>query len=337
MRAARIGLVLAVVGAASATAWTADQWYRPYRGYRGEAVVVRIPHGLSTHHIARLLAAAGVVRNAWSFELLCRLKGGRLEAGEYRFEQALSPVAVYDQLAQGRIWVVTLTIPEGWTSLDIAAALARAGLARAGEFLQVVQNPAPVRDLAPSAPSLEGFLFPDTYQFPHQTTPEQIAQAMIRRFRQQWQQLTAPEGAPRDALPVVTLASLVEAETAREAERPVVAGVFVNRLRLGLPLDCDPTVIYALRQRGTYQGTLDDAALHVASPYNTYLHRGLPPGPINNPGRSALLAALHPATVPYLYFVSDGSGGHRFSRTLAEHSRNVLRYRQHQTARKGAS
>jgi UPF0755 protein len=197
------------------------------------------------------------------------------------------------------------------------------------EFLAAARDPSPVRDIAPRARNLEGFLFPATYQFPRRVAAGDIVGAMVRRFREVWNSL--PE---RQALPggfsveqVVTMASLVERETGIAGERAVISGVFHNRLRRGMPLECDPTVIYALELAGRYRGSLTRADLRFDSPYNTYRRRGLPPGPIANPGEAALRAALAPAQTEYLFFVADAQGGHLFSRTLREHNANVARYR----------
>ncbi len=323
-------LLLSAVAAAllAAAGWIWLDWHHRYSGF-SQPVIVEIRRGMSLGIIARTLKEAGVIRHRWSFELLCLLRGhSRLQAGEYRFDRPLTPLEVYDWLAHGRVWVVSVTVPEGWTRLDIAAELDRLGLVGREAFLRATADPGLIRDLAPRAPSLEGFLFPATYWFPHRITAEAIAAAMVHQFRREWQKLTAGLPKPPDTLAAVTLASLVEAETARPTERPVIAGVFENRLRAHLPLDCDPTIVYALRLAGKYEGELDASALRFRSPYNTYLHPGLPPGPIDNPGRAALVAALKPAAVPFLYFVADGNGGHVFSRTLAEHHRNVARYRQ---------
>jgi UPF0755 protein len=254
----------------------------------------------------------------------------RLEAGEYRFEGAMPMTEVFGRLVEGRVWTVTLTVPEGWTMFDIADAVARAGLASRGAFLRAAENPGPIRDLAPNVPTLEGFLFPATYEFPHRTTARAIVDAMVRRFRQAWSKLERSDAATGklNAEQVVTLASLVQEETPKESERPIIAGVFANRLRLGYPLECDPSVVYALKLAGKYDGKLRPDELKIASPYNTYLHYGLPPGPIGNPGIPSLEAALDPAHVDYLYFVANGKGGHYFSRTLAGQQRNVERYRE---------
>jgi UPF0755 protein len=323
--------LLLLFAAGTAAGWLAYAWETPFRGYGGEAVVVDVPRGASTRAIAERLARSGVVRSALAFELWSRWHHEqRLEAGEYRFDRAMPMTEVFDTLAEGRVWTVTVTIPEGWTMFDIAGAVAREGLASREAFLRAARNPAPVRDLAPNVPTLEGFLFPATYRFAHTTTPQAIVDAMVRRFRQAWGQLTSndPTAGKLSIEQVVTLASLVQEETPKETERPVIAGVFTNRLRLGYPLECDPSVVYALKLAGKYDGDLRPAEMRTQSPYNTYVHYGLPPGPIGNPGVPSLKAALDPAKVDYLYFVANGSGGHSFSKTLAGHRKNVERYRE---------
>jgi UPF0755 protein len=212
---------------------------------------------------------------------------------------------------------------------DIADLAAQEGFLSRDEFLVAARDPSPIRDIAPGAPSLEGFLFPATYEFPRHMTGKDMTAAMVKKFRQEW--LTLPDTAPtphQSIQEIVTLASLVERETPRPEERPHVAGVFENRLRIGQPLQCDPTVAYALTLAGAYSGKLDGGDLHFASPYNTYRNRGLPPGPIANPGEAALRAALDPPPTEDLYFVANTEGGHFFSKTLEEHDRNVTRYRQ---------
>jgi UPF0755 protein len=203
------------------------------------------------------------------------------------------------------------------------------------EFLTVAQNPELIRDIAPRAKSLEGFLFPATYFLPRHPSPTEVAAEMVRKFREEWQRIAPPESQHdstglehgRPVVSVVTLASLVERETPKPEERPLVAGAFENRLRHNIPLQCDPTVIYALQDAGQYRGKITGADLHFASPYNTYAHPGLPPGPIGNPGEASLRAALDPAKTDYLYFVANTQGGHFFAATLLEHNRNVTKYR----------
>jgi UPF0755 protein len=303
--------------------------YVPYQGFASDGVYVDIPHGASQRSIARLLAENGVVRSRSAFELLCRLKKRRtLEAGEYFFDRAVTPFAVYDAIANGRVFVKEFVIPEGFTMFDIADLAAQEGFLTRDEFLAAARDPSPIRDIAPNAPSLEGFLFPATYEFPRRVTGTDMAAAMVKKFRQEWQTLPAASAAPHENVQnIVTLASLVERETPRPEERPHVAGVFENRLRIGQPLQCDPPVVYALTLAGLYSGKLDSGDLHFSSPYNTYQNRGLPPGPIANPGQAALRAAIDPPPTDDLYFVANTEGGHFFSRTLEEHNRNVTRYR----------
>ncbi len=325
----RVALVI-LVALFVAAAWLTHALYTPYQGFPPRGVYVDIPRGASGRTIARLLAGGGVVRSRLAFEVLCRWRTGRvLQAGEYFFNRPANAFDVYQTIAEGRVFQLEFTVPEGFTMFDIADLLAREGLVSREAFLEAARDSGPIRDLAPHPPSLEGFLFPATYQFPRHPTPQDVVGAMVRRFRETWQALPGANaernGLSADA--VVALASMVERETSVPEERPLVAAVFANRLRLGLRLQCDPTVIYALQLENRYSGSLGSKDLHLDSLYNTYRHRGLPPGPIANPGEAALRAALSPAPVDYLYFVADGRGGHVFSKTLAEHNQNVARYR----------
>ncbi|HEX3370940.1 MAG TPA: endolytic transglycosylase MltG [Candidatus Acidoferrales bacterium] len=305
--------------------------YVPYQGFSGEGVYLDIPHGASQRTISRLLAENGVVRNRYAFELFSRLQKRRtLEAGEYFFNQPETAAAVYDTIVNGRVFVKEFVIPEGFTMFDIADLAAQEGFLTRDEFLAAARDTSAIRDLAPDAPSLEGFLFPATYEFPRHMTGKEMTAAMARKFRQEW--LALSDAAPTTTMhpniqKVVTLASLVERETPRPEERPHVAGVFENRLRIGQPLQCDPTVVYGLTLANAYSGKLSSADLHFSSPYNTYENRGLPPGPIANPGEAALRAAIDPPPTDDLYFVANTEGGHFFSKTLEEHNKNVARYR----------
>ena len=304
--------------------------FQPYQGFPAGGVYVDIPHGASQRAIARLLAENGVVRSRAAFEALCRSRKRRtLEAGEYFFDHPVTAFEVFDALANGRVYVKELVVPEGFTMFDIAGLVTGEGFLSRDEFLAAARDPSLIRDLAPDAPTLEGFLFPATYKFPRHTTGKDMTAAMVKRFRQVWVTLPSADAlaAHRNAQDVVTLASLVERETPRPEERPRVASVFENRLRTGLPLQCDPTVAYALMLAGKYNGKLDGEDLSFASPYNTYHNKGLPPGPIANPGESALRAALDPPPTDDLYFVANTEGGHFFSKTLQEHNQNVAQYR----------
>ncbi len=297
----------------------------PYAGFR-EPVFVDLPRGTGTADVARRLSNAGVVRHPWQF-LLARAfrRTAKLQAGEYRFAASASVWEVFDRIAAGDIFYYELTVPEGQNMYDIASSLEAMGVIAGDDFLRSSADPAMIRDIAPDAQSLEGYLFPDTYRITRHSEARELCARMTRRFREAW------SGARFDA-PVhatVTLASLIEKETALAEERPLVASVFSNRLRIGMPLDCDPTAIYAALTENRYQGTLHRSDLDSTSPYNTYRRAGLPPGPIANPGIASLRAALEPARTNYLYFVArpDGSGGHSFSAELEAHHRAVQRYR----------
>lgn len=297
--------------------------YAPVQPVQTQSVLLHT--GYSTRRIAAELKRAGVIRSELAFRLWHRLHPQpSLKAGEYLFEHPAGLREVHDRLARGDIYFHTVTIPEGYTMFDIAKAMEEASLGSAEDFVRVAETRTQlIADLAPEAKSLEGYLFPNTYEFTRTQTLEEMAGAMVHQFRQVAQQI----GLNTDVHRTVTMASIVEKETAAPEERPRVASVYYNRLRLKMALDADPSVIYAELLAGTYTGSLHHADLAVNSPYNTYRFPGLPPGPIGNPGRSALEAALHPESTKFLYFVSDGNGHHRFARSLQEHNRNVTAYR----------
>ena len=238
---------------------------------------------------------------------------------------------MYDRLRRGDAFTVEVTIPEGSNIFDIAARMEAAQLGTAQSFVQVaLKSTSLITDLDPQASSLEGYLFPDTYHFGRHATPEQIAASMVRRFRQEAASLGLRAGIQGDVHRVTTLASLIERETPIDAERPLVASVFANRLARNMALMTDPSVIYAAMLQGRYRGTIYQSDLDSDSPYNTYKRVGLPPGPICNPGAASLNAALHPAATNYLYFVAasaNPSGHSRFAATLEEHQKNVQQYR----------
>ncbi len=331
MRRALAIVLFLLLGVAFAAGWAVWSLNQPYRNFAADGVYVDVPHGAAGRTIARLLAERGVIRNRWLFESLARLRrGSTLQAGEYFFDGPATPLEVFDKLANGRIYVRELLVPEGYSIFEIADLVAREGLTTREDFLAAAHNPALVRSFAPGAPSLEGFLFPATYQLPRRIGGEEIAAVMVRRFQQEWEQVSAAghNSAGLSLQQTVTLASLVESETRQAEERPLVAGVFLNRLRLRVPLQCDPTVAYALELAGKFTGKLSARDLRFESQYNTYRRYGLPPGPIGNPGAMSLRAALDPSPTDHIYFVANAEGGHIFSRTLAEHNLNVARYRQ---------
>ena len=311
-----------ILGLAAGAGWIL---YTPY-GPESETFV-EVPPGTSAVRIGKLLESAGVVRSRYAFDAVRSWKGGTLRAGEYRFDHSATVTEVYLRLERGDVYTKSVTIPEGASIFDIAARLEQSGFGTQQQFLaEATRQTGLVADLDPRAKSLEGYLFPDTYHFSPKATPEQIATAMVRRFRVAAQQLGLTENVHK----VVTMASLVERETAVDAERPLVASVFENRLAKNMPLMTDPSVIYGLELQKLWRGTIYASDLKRDTPYNTYRHSGLPPGPVANPGVPALRAAMQPAQTSYLYFVAAGDnpqGKSVFATTLAEHSRNVAEYR----------
>ncbi len=318
----RVFLILVLIAILAAAAWAAWAIYAPVQPH-GAAFVLLRP-GWSSSHIAHKLQDVGVIRSARAFLLLHYLSGRTLKAGEYKFDSAATVRQVHDRIARGDIYVHTVVIPEGFNEHDIANVVQAAGLGSAQDFLRAANgNVVLIRDLDPQATSLEGYLFPDTYHFTRTQSMTDIVAEMVHRFRQKAQQI----GLSSDVHRVVTMASIVEKETAAPEERPIIASVYYNRLRQNMALAADPTVIYAALLAGQYTGAIRESDLQYDSPYNTYRHTGLPPGPIANPGLASLQAAMRPADTDYLYFVSDNNGHHRFARTLEEHARNVAAYR----------
>jgi UPF0755 protein len=323
----------------------------------GQAFVMLRP-GFSTRRIAAELKANGIIHSEDAFILWHYLHHRRsLKAGEYLFDQSRNIIDVHHRLARGDVYFRTIIVPEGYTMFDIARAIEAAGLGPAEDFLKVARSDTDlIGDLAPGAQSLEGYLFPETYQFSRMMTMQEMAAAMVKQFRLVARQIgltaesagTTPEIAPSNTPHIevevegkfvdpargpgelertVTMASIIEKETAVANERPLVASVYYNRLQKRIALDADPSIIYAELLAGTYAGALHHDDMQFNSRYNTYKYAGLPPGPIANPGKSALEAAMHPAQSDFYYFVADAAGHHRFARTIEEHNKNVAAYR----------
>jgi len=338
-------ILIAVVAAAGWFAWAVLTPAEP----SGQTFVLLHP-GYTTRRIAAELKGAGIIRSEEAFVLWHYVHRKRsLKAGEYLFDKPANIIDIQKRLRRGDVYFRTVVVPEGYTMFDVARAIEAAGLGPADDFLKVAQSDtALIADIAPNAHSLEGYLFPDTYEFTRMMTMHDMAAAMVKQFRLIAREIGLIEGptlvASREAQPnstpdpipagmpnqverAVTMASIVEKETSVPDERPLVASVYYNRLHKKIALDADPSIIYAELLAGTYQGALHHADMQFASPYNTYRHAGLPPGPIGNPGRSALEAALHPAESDYYYFVADAQGHHRFARSFEEHNKNVVAYR----------
>ncbi len=324
-------LVLVLIGGAAALGAVLYQRARePFQGYRAVEQFVEIPPGAGSKAIGERLVSAGVIRDTATYRLALWLSGKarHLKAGEYRFDRPATPAAVIDTIARGDVFVVPVTFPEGLTIAEMAKVFEAHGFGPASAFLEAAGDGSLVHHLDPSARTLEGYLFPETYTLSRHTDAPRLVRLMVERFEHVFTAdfKRAAEARGLSVHEVVTIASIVEKETARADERPLVAGVYENRLRIGMGLQCDPTVIYALQRAGTYTGNLRRDDLAFDSPYNTYRYRGLPPGPIAAPGKASLAAALHPADTDYLYFVSRNDGSHEFSRTLESHNRGVQKF-----------
>ena len=285
---------------------------------------VEFKTGSSARRIASDLKQAGIIRSRSAFLLLHLLRHGSLKAGEYEFDHRERVTEIYRHIAHGDTYARVLVVPEGYNIFDIATTVEKLGIDSQQNFLDQARSQiALVHDIDPSVPTLEGYLYPDTYRFSRKQKAPDVVAAMVKRFRQEAHAI----GLNSDIHRIVTMASIVEKETAVPDERPLVAGVFYNRLAQRVALDTDPTVIYAALLANRYRGTIYASDLRYTSPYNTYRNPGLPPGPISNPGKDSLIAAMRPAKTDYLYFVSDNQGHHRFARTLEEHQKNVSAYR----------
>jgi UPF0755 protein len=329
-RALIVLLSLAVLFAGAFAVWLLVGAEKPYKGYGGAEQFVEIPPGSGPSSIGRRLAQSGVIRDQLSFRIALARSGQarRLQAGEYRFDRPMTTREVIDKIARGDVFLRPVTFREGLTLRQMAEIYERDGGGSKAEFLRAAQNASLIHDIDPVAPDLEGYLFPDTYTLPRRTTPEQLVQRMVTAFRDVMTPDLVQRAAARGLTvrELMTLASLVEKETGKPGERPIVAAVYTNRLKIGMGMQCDPTVIYALERAGKYDGNLTRENLQFDSPYNTYRYAGLPPGPIAAPGRASIEAAASPADVPYLYFVSRNDGSHVFSATLDEHNRNVYEF-----------
>jgi UPF0755 protein len=323
-------IVVAGLAGAGLAAWLLSGVATPFKGYDAAEQFVEIPQGAGPASIARRLVAAGVVRDqaTFRFELARSGAGRKLQAGEYRFDRPMTVGEVIGKLSRGEVYLRPITFREGLTIRQMAELYESKGFGTAAEFTAAAGNGALVHDLDPAARDLEGYLFPDTYALPRKATAEQLVARMVASFEKALtpdiRQRAQARGLGVRAL--VTLASIVEKETGKSEERPLVAAVYSNRLSIGMGLQCDPTVIYALEKAGRYDGNIRRDDLQVDSPYNTYRYAGLPPGPIAAPGRASLEAAASPADAPYIYFVSRNDGTHAFATTLAEHNRNVFEY-----------
>jgi UPF0755 protein len=321
-------VVLVVAALAGAAAYYGfNRVYESYKGYEAPEVFVEVPPGAGPVAIGERLVDAGVVQDAMTFRGALWMSGRArdLKAGEYRFTESMTPLQVIDKIARGDVYRRTITFREGLIIPEMARVFEESGFGSAGEFVKAASDPSAIKDIDREAPDLEGYLFPETYALPRNTPAATLVAQMVSFFEKAFppELREAVKARGLTVRQAVTLASLVEKETAVDGERPIVAAVYLNRHRIGMPMQADPTVIYALQKAGRYNGNIRRDDLQFDSPYNTYRYPGLPPGPIASPGRAALEAVAKPADVDYLYFVSRNDGSHVFARTLEEHNRNV--------------
>lgn len=319
-------LLLLLLVPAGQMAWSWFKLQRPYKGYEEPEKLVTVEPGMGASQVLQTLEKEGVLADAKLARtyLIYFMGDPKIQAGEYRFKGPLTTARVLRMLVKGEIVNRSVTIIEGLTLEEIADQLARAKFGRREVFLDLMRSPRLVADLDPDAPDLEGYLFPETYSFASATSEKEVVETLVRTFRRRFESDVRPLMAPgKSVRQVVTLASIVEKEARVPSERPLIAAVYRNRLDRRIGLAADPTVIYALKRLGRWNGNIRREDLRMESPYNTYRYAGLPPGPICSPGLASLEAAARPSDVPYLYFVSRNDGTHVFAETLAEHNKNV--------------
>ncbi len=324
-------LILCLAAASAAAgllAWDLSRYAgSPVNPEAGEPRHVKIPPGAGFNEAAGIIEEAGLVESPVRFKILATLRKATtsIKAGEYRLSAKMTPDQIIKQLCQGRVFLHRVTIAEGLNLYQVAQNMEEAGLCSRADFIREATDPKTAEKMGIAAQSLEGYLFPETYYFEKPVTGQKIIQTMTNRFKnvfdQEWKNRAEKMGF--SVHEIVTLASIIEKETGNAEERETVASVFHNRIKKNMRLDSDPTVIYGIEN---FDGNLTRKHLRTPTPYNTYTRKGLPPGPIANPGRASLKAALYPADTPYLYFVADSQTSHYFSTTLEEHNRAVRKY-----------
>jgi UPF0755 protein len=323
-------LALSAVGAGIVAYRAYTMAQEPFRGYDQEEVFFTVEKGATGIRIAQSLEERGIIRDRRLFVLALRFRAGgkSVQAGEYRFAEPLSTFDVLSKLVSGDTFTFAVTIPEGLTLVETAELLGERGLADPSAIRAAFEEESPVADLDPEARNLEGYLYPTTYRFPRSVAPEELARTLAGQFKRVFDEKQRAQAAKLGltARQVVTLASVIEKETGLAEERPLIASVFSNRLRIGMPLQSDPTIIYALELAGRFDGNLRRTDLELDSPYNTYRYPGLPPGPIASPGEASIRAVLQPAETSFLYFVSRNDGSHHFSSSYSEHLSAVREY-----------
>jgi UPF0755 protein len=322
--------LLMAIGIAAFGVWLHSELETPYYGARAPEEFIDIPKGATANEIADILTQSGILKRRIPFLIYLRYAdmGRQIRAGEYKFHAPETPKGIARRLVRGDVYFRSITIPEGFTARETIELLAENGLGSIAEMERALLRTDWIQDLDSKAKNLEGYLFPETYHFGRKTDSETIVKTMVEQFRRQISKLLkeSPPKAGWNISRIVILASIIEKEVMRSEERPLVASVLINRLKRGIPLACDATIIYAMKLAGTYKGNLSKADLQMKSPYNSYLHPDLPPGPIANPGADSLRAALNPADTDYLYYVSRNDGTHQFSKNWRDHTKAVNKY-----------
>ena len=323
-------LALSAVGAGIVAYRAYSMAREPFRGYHEDEVFFTVEQGKTGIRIGESLEERGIIRDRRLFRLALRFRadGKTVQAGEYRFEAPLSTFDVLEKLVSGDTFTFAVTLPEGLTLLETAELLAGRDLAEESAIRSAFEEGILVADLDPEAFNLEGYLYPTTYRFARKVASDELARTLVGQFKRVFDEERRAEASKLGLTPrqVVTLASVIEKETGLPEERPLIASVFWNRLRIGMPLQSDPTIIYALELAGRFDGNLRRTDLELDSPYNTYRFPGLPPGPIASPGAASIRAVLEPKETSYLYFVSRNDGSHHFSSTYSEHVNAVRKY-----------
>ncbi len=323
-------LLLSLASLGAFGIWLNAELDSSYYGAQTPEVFVDLPRGAKTKEVANLLVDAKILHRWLPFMIYARFSGlGRhIQAGEYRFSKPATPKQIAQRLVRGDVYFLSITVPEGLTAQETLELFARNGLGKSDEMEQALLKTEWIREMDPDARNLEGYLFPETYRFSRKADSETIIKAMVHQFRVRIARIleSNPLQADWNIPRIVILASMIEKEVKKLEEGPLVASVFVNRLERGIPLACDATIIYAMKLEGTFHGNLSKADLAMKSPYNSYHHLGLPPGPICNPGESSLRAALNPAESDYLYYVSRNDGTHQFSKDFQSHLNAVNKF-----------
>jgi UPF0755 protein len=319
-----------LLGLAAAAKWLQRELEMPYFNAPSGETYVDIPRGAKPREVTDLLVKNGILHSSLPFIIYLRAAnlGRQIQAGEYRFNKPATPEQVAGRLIRGDVYFLSVTVPEGLTACETIDLLARNGLGKPVDFRKALLKTNWIVDLYPEAQTLEGYLFPETYRFGRKDDPEKIIRTMVDQFRSRLGRILeqTPQSSGLSVSKAIILASMIEKEVKKPEERPIVASVYINRLKRGMPLACDSTIVYALKTAGVYNGNIRKADLVMESPYNSYIHPDLPPGPISNPGAASLQAALNPANTDYLYYVSRNDGTHQFSNNYQSHVSAVDRY-----------